>query len=582
MREPDLMTQLGLRADRLAALGAATSAMNYSANFTVLHSLLEQIERVSERLESADPDRTREATIELLELAVQASPNQWFLYLMLAYYDATYRKDYRAGGERLAAAAGLPEAPVFLGSLAHQMLRFARVDSELEVLVAAPEGSPLQVEIAEAERLRRQRVASPSSELHEPSRTLGAAGVRRTRGRARRCGSKRRFSMSHCPFHDGREAGASDIALEYNPLAEDQVQDPFSMYARARGEKPVFFSPMYQMWFVTRYEDVVRVLKDTDTFSSIGIITVNRDQMPPEVVAELDKGRPQVPGMTDNDPPDHDRIRSLVGKAFSQRIVTAMEPHIRSIADSMLDQFIDDGETDILESFAFTFPLIVIADVLGVDREHLSDLKQWSDDWVALLAAPLTLEEQLECARGFAAFQNFYYDLIEEKRKSPQQDLISHMIHARLEGREPLTTLEMVNVCMSATWAGHQTATSMICSMLYRLLSNPELWRACVEDRSLVAKAVEETLRLDSPLLGMLRFTTRDVELGRRRDSGGLAGAGALCLCQPRRTGVRESGNLRLAPSRPDEPPPRLWQGACITVSDRNWPVWRARLPPRC
>ncbi|MGI9274016.1 MAG: cytochrome P450 [Endozoicomonas sp.] len=315
--------------------------------------------------------------------------------------------------------------------------------------------------------------------------------------------------MSECPV-----SGDHNIPNLYNPLSHEQSQNPFDIYKKIRDEQPVFFSPVYQMWIVSRYQDVVQVLKDTETFSSIGIITVNRDNLPPEVVSELDKGYPQIPGMTDNDPPYHDRIRSLVGKAFSQRIVTAMEPHIRSIANGMLDVFHADGQADILEQYAFTFPLIVIGDVLGVDREHLANLKQWSDDWVALLAAPLTLEQQLECARGFVAFQHFYYNLIEEKRRNPQQDLISHMIHARQEGWEPLTTLEMVNVCMSATWAGHQTVTSNICNMLHVILSDDELKRQVSTDRKALEKVLEETLRIQSPLQSMMRFTRKEASVG--------------------------------------------------------------------
>jgi cytochrome P450 len=305
------------------------------------------------------------------------------------------------------------------------------------------------------------------------------------------------------------------IAREYNPLAAEQVQNPFEMYARARKECPVFFSPMYQMWFVTRHEDVCEVLRDTETFSSVGIISVHSQRTPPEVARVLEsEGLPQVPAMTDNDPPGHDRVRTMVGNAFNQKIVAAMESHIRGIADEMFGQYKQEGRFEVLEKFAFPFPLVVIGDILGVERQHLPNLKQWCDDWVALLSSSMELEQQLEAAHGFCAFQRFFHDLIEEKRLHPRQDLISHMINARLEGAEPLTTLEMVNTCMSATWAGHQTATSMIVSMLFHLLVEPGRWASLRADRSLVPRAVEETLRLDSPLLGMLRFTRRPARLG--------------------------------------------------------------------
>ena len=313
--------------------------------------------------------------------------------------------------------------------------------------------------------------------------------------------------MLECPVSKQK---VSDI---YNPLNPDQSQNPFGIYERSRQEQPVFFSSIYQMWVVTKYQDVLQILKDTDTFSSLGIITVNRENFPPEVVVELAKGFPQVPGMTDNDPPQHDRVRGLFGKAFSQRIVAAMEPHISAIANSMINGFHDRGKADVLESFAFTFPLIVIADILGVERKFLANLKQWSDDWVALLAAPLTLEEQMECARGFVAFQKFYYNLIEEKRANPKQDLISHLIHARQEGWEPLTSLEIVNICMSATWAGHQTVTSNICNLLHAILTNGDIYHRIYNNREALSQVQEEMLRFQTPLQSMMRFTTREVIL---------------------------------------------------------------------
>lgn len=317
--------------------------------------------------------------------------------------------------------------------------------------------------------------------------------------------------MSGCPVNHGMKP----ISEAYDPLSPEQTESPHPMLKRAREEEPVFFSPTYRMWFVTKHEDVVRVLRDTDTFSNLGIITVNSDRLPAEVKAVLAEGYPQVPGMTDNDPPGHDRIRDMVNWAFGQRLVAAMEPHIRDVANEMVDKIAKNGRADILEEYAFTFPLVVIGDILGVERKDLANLKQWSDDWVALLAAPLTLDQQMEAARGFVKFQKFYFDLIESKRREPKQDLISHMIQADpADGGPKLTTLEMVNVCMSATWAGHQTVTSAIVMMIFNLLRDPAMWARIQTERALIPAAFEETLRHDSPLTGMLRFTKKDAEVG--------------------------------------------------------------------
>ena len=179
--------------------------------------------------------------------------------------------------------------------------------------------------------------------------------------------------MSRCPF-------------DFDPLTSPALENPYPVYARAREEAPVFFSPMHDAWVVTRYADVLAVLRDPGRFSSTYRFRVP-DDPPPEVQAELAKIPPEISLLVSEDPPTHRRTRALVSTAFLPRYVTAMAPRVQAIAHELVDQFWTDGRADLVRQYTSRLPMRVLLEFMGLPVADADFIQQWCHDHI-LLAAP--------------------------------------------------------------------------------------------------------------------------------------------------------------------------------------------------
>ena len=309
-----------------------------------------------------------------------------------------------------------------------------------------------------------------------------------------------------CPF-----SGAPH-SIDFNPEEPAQRECPFDLYQRARHEMPIFYSEQFDLWVVTRYDDIVRVLKDPAHFSSAQSLAVSTN-IPPEVQAVLDTGFPATPTMVTADPPVHTRFRELVGKAFTSRRVAQMEPRMRTLAHQLIDGFYRDGHADVVRRFAYPLPMEIIAETLGVPAADIDTFKQWSDDMSARFG-PLPLDREIECAKSEVAFQHYFAARLDERRSHPQSDLLTDLLNARAKGETPLDTPEMLSILKQLLIGGNETSTNLIGSMLLLLMQNPTQLEAVLCDRTLVPNAVEEALRLDSPVQGLFRTATDEIEVG--------------------------------------------------------------------
>jgi cytochrome P450/nitrite reductase/ring-hydroxylating ferredoxin subunit len=313
-------------------------------------------------------------------------------------------------------------------------------------------------------------------------------------------------SGARCPF-----SGAAR-GIDFNPTAPDQRECPFDLYRRAREEMPVFYSERFDLWVVTRYHDIVRVLKDPETFSSAQSLAVD-SSLAPEVQAVLDEGYPATPTMVTADPPVHTRFRELVGKAFTPRRVSVMEPRMREIASGLIDRFVNAGRAEIVKSFAYPFPMEVIAEILGVPSADMDRFKRWSDDMSARFG-PLPLDRQIECARSEVGFQHYFAAMLEERRRHPRADFLTDLLNARVKGETLLNVSEMLSILKQLLIGGNETTTNLIGSAMLLLMENRDQYEALLADRALIANAIEEALRLDAPVQGLFRTAMRTVELG--------------------------------------------------------------------
>ncbi|WP_164002780.1 cytochrome P450 [Pyxidicoccus caerfyrddinensis] len=291
------------------------------------------------------------------------------------------------------------------------------------------------------------------------------------------------------------------------------VDDPYPLYTRLRQEAPVQFSEEMHLWVVSRYEDVKTVLLNPGDFLSANAF---RNPVPPapEVLAALAEGYPQVPALVDDDPPNHTRMRVIVTKALAPHRVSAMEPRVRAIASELVDAFAREGRADLVERLSFPLPARVIGAIMGLPDSDLERLKSWTADLSTLSAGNAPVPRQVECARGLVAIQKYLAGHIAERRRAPTDDLISALIEARHDDTPPLSDVELISLLSMLHFAGHETTANLLGNTVVMLLNAPERLEALRQDASLIPAAIEEALRFDAPVQGMMRTTRRAVTLG--------------------------------------------------------------------
>jgi cytochrome P450 len=205
-----------------------------------------------------------------------------------------------------------------------------------------------------------------------------------------------------------------------------------------------------------------------------------------------------------------------------------MEAYMKTIVHELIDGFIDRGECDFIREFTTPLPVYVIADQLGVPRADLKDFKRWSDSFARRLSQLATPEEQREDAENIVAFQFYFADMVEQRRQSPRDDMISDLVLTEIEDpdtgeRRRLNMEELQSLLQQLMVAGNETTTSAITGGMVSLIRNPGQLRLLQENPERIPNAVEEILRMESPSAGMWRVVKRDTEVhGVRIPKGAL------------------------------------------------------------
>ena len=295
----------------------------------------------------------------------------------------------------------------------------------------------------------------------------------------------------------------------FNPLLPEFHADPYPFYRRLREKEPVHQSPM-GFWVLTRYEDCVAVLRD-QRFGREEF-----QQMLSSVYGD-DSEKPQLPrSMLFRDPPDHTRLRALVSKAFTPRMIETMRDHIQEIVDRLLDRVQDAGRMDVMEDLAYPLPVTVICEMLGVPVEDHASIRGWSADIARSLDAIGLPSDQTIVERGRTsrrALAGYFRRLVPERRARPQQDLLSGLIAAEEQG-DKLSQDEVIAMCLLLFIAGHETTVNLIGNGTLALLRHPDQMRKLQADPALIGNAVEELLRYDSPVQRTARIASVDAEVG--------------------------------------------------------------------
>jgi len=322
--------------------------------------------------------------------------------------------------------------------------------------------------------------------------------------------------------------GVGEPTAVFDPYDPGTIQCPYPAYSRMRAESPVLRLPAESLgregdyiYCVSTHELVSKVLTDWRTFSSK--FGSARGSMPAEVqerIAEVRAaGWPDVPTMLTADPPEHNRYRRLVGKAFTVRRVQSYREAIRDICDDLVDGFGAGGRIDFVTAFAVPVPVRTIAHALGVPQERAADFKRWADLSVAPIGRDLTEDQWVESYEAIVEQQQYFAAELEARREEPRDDLLTDLLNAVLapedgiEG-EPLNMAEMLSIIRQLAVAGSETTTSLLSDTMVLLAGAPESWEALRGDPAAVATVVEEGLRWSTPNQGLYRIATCDTELG--------------------------------------------------------------------
>jgi hypothetical protein len=293
--------------------------------------------------------------------------------------------------------------------------------------------------------------------------------------------------------------------LTYSPFDPEVMADPYPVYRELRDHAPVYWSSQASCWVLSRYDDVCAALADPATYSSASGIFPT----PPGV----DMTDLFLPMLIMSDPPRHTQLRHLVSKAFTPRRIAELETHIHTIVDDLLDQVPETGPWDFVSGFAGPLPAIVIADMLGVPRKDRDQFRTWS---TTLIQSNPTRGEFGPGLDAAAALYEYFSAFLTERRAHPRDDLMTALVQAEVDG-EHLSDDELLGFCLLLLVAGHETTTNLLSNSAVILAQHPESRRQLAANPDLVPTSVEELLRYDSPVQGLARTLTRQVDLHGQR-----------------------------------------------------------------
>lgn len=294
--------------------------------------------------------------------------------------------------------------------------------------------------------------------------------------------------------------------LVFDPFSDEFFTDPYPTYRRMRAEAPVYYDERQGFYALSRHRDVAAAFKDHETYSSargIDLAMVKNDSLPAESRS-----------MIFMDPPEHRRMRSLVNKVFTPRAITALKGTVTELIEYRLTE-VDNAQFDVVAEFSALFPVEVISTVLGVPAEHRQQIREWVDG--SLHRRPGQIEMDETNWEAVTQIGTFYYDLIQERRRHPRDDMISGLIAAQVErddgGTTQLDDIEITGFATLLGGAGAETVTKLVGNAIVQFARNPEQWHKLLDDRSRVSAAIEEVLRYEAPAQYNVRCSLKDVHL---------------------------------------------------------------------
>jgi pimeloyl-[acyl-carrier protein] synthase len=289
------------------------------------------------------------------------------------------------------------------------------------------------------------------------------------------------------------------------------IDNPYAVFKAARQRHPVLWEEFFgmPMWLVTGYKEAEALLKDARFIregrkaDTSGHQPVHSGSTAPEVGLMRNM-------MLFRDAPDHTRLRNLVNKAFTPRMVQKLSPTIESIADQLLDECRPMPQHELIRDFSYLLPAFVIAELLGVPKEDRSFFRKWSDAFFRFIDFNPSTEDLESMTEDIEDAKQYFEELIQSRRAHPRDDLISGFIEAK-EKNDQLNTEEMIATCLLLMIAGHETTGNLITNGYKLLLDHPGMYDMLRGNMDLVPAALEEVLRYEPPILMTYRSVSDDL-----------------------------------------------------------------------
>jgi cytochrome P450 len=287
--------------------------------------------------------------------------------------------------------------------------------------------------------------------------------------------------------------------VTFDPFSPDVIADPYPFYARLHDESPVSYIEDRQVWVLVRHADVRAALRDHGRLSSSqGVMYI----------------RAPLPMMLTMDPPDHERLRRIVGREFAPRDIHRFGSIVEQFVAEAIDELRETG--DVVASVAIPVPVRVMASIMGVPEEDLPELRRISANLVdAFKITPIgenPLEGLAHVPQAVMELETYFTGLIAQRREHPADDLITKLLAPATDG--VLSEYELFWFCLLLLVAGIETTTNLIGNMVIALHDHPDQWDKLRKNRELAAAAIGECLRFDAPIQGFFRQTTQDYPVG--------------------------------------------------------------------
>ena len=301
------------------------------------------------------------------------------------------------------------------------------------------------------------------------------------------------------------------MSARFNIFSADAMDDPHPLFSEIRRSSPVCQVDPEGWWAVSRYQDVVFVLKHPELFSSANLRSARDANVDPRLRG--DSLFPDDSSIIASDPPIHGRLRKLISGAFAPKAMLRLEERVRAIAAEHVDRILRKSRFDMIEDLAVPLPVIVIAEMLGVDPERRADFKRWSDSAINVRPTKqLPDEEVRQILQNRREFRAYFEAMIEDRRRAPREDLVSDLCRAEAE-EGSLRPEEVLAMTILLLIAGNETTTNLIGNGTLALLENPEAMSRLRREPALIPGFLEEVLRFNGPVKILTRRAAEEVTL---------------------------------------------------------------------